>query len=142
MDQGILDLLSKERVCALSVCMPDRSCHTAAMHYSHIPDPLTIYIQTENTSKKMQGLKNGQPIAASIVVGFNEQEMKTLQIDGTVRLIADTSSLPAIHQIHYSKHPHAEQYKNDPGTVFLAFTPTWYRYTDYKTQPPTFIENK
>ncbi|KKU74417.1 MAG: hypothetical protein UX99_C0015G0022 [Candidatus Amesbacteria bacterium GW2011_GWB1_47_26] len=139
MDQRVLDLLAKERVSLLAVCLPDGTCHSAAMHFSHISDPPTIYIQTENTSKKMQGLKNGQPIAASVVVGFNEQEMKTLQMDGQIQLVTDVSKLPAIHQIHYAKHPHAEKYKNDPGTVFLAFTPTWYRYTDYKTDPATYV---
>ncbi|KKU29320.1 MAG: hypothetical protein UX80_C0005G0014 [Candidatus Amesbacteria bacterium GW2011_GWA2_47_11b] len=141
MDQKILDFLAKEKVSALSVCMPDGTCHNAAMHYSHIAEPLTIYIQTENTSKKMAGLKDGQPVAASVVVGFNEQEMKTLQMDGQIQLIADASKLPDIHKIRYAKHPSAEQYKSDPATVFLAFTPTWYRYTDYKTAPPTFIES-
>ena len=141
MDQKILDFLSKEKVSALSVCMPDGTCHVAAMHFSHISEPFTIYIQTENTSKKMQGLKDGRSAAASIVVGFNEQEMKTLQLDGTIQLVVDQAKLPDIHKIHYAKHPQAEQYKNDPGTVFLALTPIWYRYTDYKTIPPTFIES-
>ena len=139
MDQKVVDFLAKERVSLLAVCLPDGTCHGAAMHFSHIPDPLTIYVQTENTSKKMQGLKNGQPIAASVVVGFNEAEMETLQMDGQIQLIADVSQLPDIHKIHYAKHPHAEQYKNDPDTVFLAFTPTWYRYTDYKTDPATYV---
>lgn len=142
MDQRILDLLSKEKVSALSVCLPDGTCHAAAMHFSHIPKPLTIYIQTENTSRKMQGIKSGQPVAASVVVGFSEEEMKTLQMDGQIQLITDAAKLPDIHKIHYAKHPQAEQYKSDPGTVFLAFTPTWYRYTDYKTEPPTFLTSQ
>src|SRR3989339_584081 len=111
MDQRVLDLLAKERVSLLAVCLPDGTCHSAAMPSSHISDPPTIYIQTENTSKKMQGLKNGQPIAASVVVGFNEQEMKTLQMDGQIQLVTDVSKLPAIHQIHYAKH-HAAYAKN------------------------------
>jgi len=121
MDQKILDFLAKEKVSALSVCMPDGTCHNAAMHYSHIAEPLTIYIQTENTSKKMAGLKDGQPVAASVVVGFNEQEMKTLQMDGQIR-ISTRSVTPSI-LLPSSTNPTLPPYfwpSLPPGTVTLT----------------------
>lgn len=140
-EQKVVDFLTSERVCVLAVMLPDGSPHVAAMHYSHTPEPLVIYIQTENTSRKCQGLLSGQAVAASVVVGFNEQEMVTLQMDGQICLVTDQSKLPDIHQVHYAKHPQAKQYKSDPTTVFLAFTPSRWRLTDYKVQPPVIIEN-
>ena len=125
MDQRALDLLTKERVCALSVSLSDGGCHGAAMHFSHQVEPLTIYIQTKNTSIKCRKL----PTQASVVVGFSEETMQTLQMDGEIQL---ASNLEDIYKIHYVKNPTAEQYKNDPTTVFLAFTPAWWRYSDYK----------
>lgn len=138
----MLDFLAKERVCALVVTLPDGTPHAAAMHYSHAADPLIIYTQTENTSRKCQGLLAGQPVTASVVVGFSEQDWLTLQMDGQISLILDQERLPAIHQLHYAKHPQAEQYKSDPVTVFLEFTPTWWRFTDFKTTPPTIITSQ
>ncbi|MEK7503997.1 MAG: hypothetical protein AAB550_00640 [Patescibacteria group bacterium] len=133
MDQKAINLLKSERVCALSVCLPDGGCHNAAMHFSLNENPLTIYIQTENTSIKCQKL----PTRASIVIGFSEETMQTLQLDGEIKKIE--GDLTEIHKIHYVKNPTAEQYKNDPGTVFLTFTPTWWRYSDYKNE--IFLEN-
>lgn len=133
MDKRALDLLKNERVCALSVCLPNGSCHGAAMHFSHQVDPLTVYIQTESTSIKCKKL----PTKASVVVGFSEETMQTLQMDGDIRQITD---LADVYKIHYAKHPGAEKYKIDPTTVFLAFTPTWWRYSDYKNN--LFLEDK
>ena len=133
MDQRALDLLARERVCALSVCLPDGGCHGAAMHFSHQVEPLTIYIQTTSTSIKCRKL----PTIASVVVGFSEETMQTLQMDGDIRQITD---LDEVYKIHYAKHPGAEKYKSDPTTVFLAFTPIWWRYSDYKKE--IFLENK
>lgn len=138
MNQEALDLLTNERVSALSVCLQDGSCHTSTMHFSFQEDPLTVFFQTENTSIKFKKL----PTKASVVVGFNEETMQTLQIDGDIQQVSDKSKLEDIHKIHYAKNPAAEQYKNDPGTVFLAFTPAWWRYSDYKAEPHVFIENK
>lgn len=138
MNQEAIDLLTNERVSALSVCLQDGSCHNSAMHFSFQKDPTTIYFQTENTSIKFKKL----PTKASIVVGFNEEIMRTLQMDGQLQQITDKSKLEDVYKIHYAKNPAAEQYKNDSGTVFLAFTPTWWRYSDYSTTPSTFIENK
>ncbi|TSC88112.1 MAG: hypothetical protein G01um101416_135 [Microgenomates group bacterium Gr01-1014_16] len=135
MNQKILDFIAKERVCVLSICRPEGTCDAAAMHFSHSSDPFVIYIQTENTSRKCRNL----PASASIVIGFNEENMTTLQLEGQIKIISDPSQLPAIHQIHYTKHPHAEQYKSDPATIFMVFTPSWVRYTDYKTHPPTIL---
>ena len=132
MNQEVLDFLNKNRVCALAVCLPNGSCHNATMHYSHQADPLIIYIQTENTSLKCNSLISGQSTKASIVIGFDEQTMQTLQIYGDIKIVSDKDSLTKIYDLHYTKHPHAEQYKNDPATVFLAFTLAWWRYSDYK----------
>lgn len=134
MDSRALELLVREKVCVLSVCMPDGGCHGATMHFSHLVDPLIIYIQTESTSVKCRKL----PTKASVVVGVSEETMQTLQMDGGIAQISDDLAL--IHKVHYAKHPGAEKYKNDPTTVFLAFTPSWWRYSDYKKE--IFLENK
>lgn len=141
MDQKVLDFLAKEKVCVLSVCMPDGSCHSAAMHFSHQNEPLSVFIGTEKTTKKVQGLLNSEPVKASVVVGFDDAAMITVQMDGAVKM-ATSVELENIHKVHYTKHPGAEKYANSPDTCFLIFTPSWWRYSDYKTTPPTFIENK
>ena len=141
MEQKILDFLTKHRVCSLTTLLSDGSPHAAALHYSHRDNPLTLYFSTENTSRKCQDLLNGKTGKATVAIGFSEEEWVTFQMDGDIRM-ATKEELPEIQKVHYTKHPDAAKYKDDPATVFLIFTPTWWRYTDYKTKPPTIVSSE
>ncbi len=141
MNTQALDLLERHQVCSLTVLLPNGSPHAAAVHFSHVADPLTLYFSTDRTSKKCQGLLNGQSAKSSIVVGFSEEEWKTLQMDGEVKAILDKDELKKVQIVHYAKHPDAEKYKNDPDTLFLSFTPGWWRYSDLKIHPPAIISS-
>src|SRR3989338_4346938 len=127
MEQKTLEFLAKHRVCSITTILPDGSPHAAALHYSHIEAPLTLYFSTENTSKKCQGLLNGEVVKGSVVVGFSEEEWVTLQMDGNIQAIADKAKLEEVYKVHYLKHPNSEKYKDAPATIFLSFTPTWWR---------------
>ncbi len=134
----ILDFLAKERVCALSVALIDGTPHTAAMHYSHQINPVKLFFQTGKDSVKMQSfLKDSSK--ASIVVGFSEKDLLTLQMRGGAKIVSTPKELEEIYKIHYKKHPFAEKYKG-PETVFIEFVPTWWRYTDFNTEPETIFE--
>ena len=137
MDKKILDFLTKHRVSSLTTMLPDGTPHAAALHYSHNEEPIEIYFSTENTSRKCKGLLKGETVKASVVVGFSEEEWVTLQMDGDVTAITDKDELEKVYKIHYPKHPNSEKYKDDPATIFLKFTPAWWRYTDYNTNPLT-----
>lgn len=136
MEKKILDFLEKQRVCSLTTLLEDRSPHAAALHYSHKDESLEIYISTENNSRKCEALLDGRFGRAAFVIGFSEVELVTLQMDGDVRIVTDKKELEEIHKVHYKKHPDSEKWKDDPATVFLVFTPTWWRYTEYK---PKFV---
>lgn len=140
MDKQVLDFLSLHRVSSLSVMLPSGYPHAAALHYSHSESPLKLFFSTENTSYKCQGLLDGEKVKASVVIGFSEEEWKTIQMDGEVRIISDKSELASVQERHYAKHPNSAKFKDDPATVFLEFVPSWTRYTDYNTDPVTIIE--
>lgn len=139
MEKIILEYLAREKVGALTVLLPDGTVHGAAMHFSHSSSPLELYFSTENTSKKTQGLVSGGKTKASVVLGFSEKEWITLQMDGEVEAILDKAELSGVQIKHYAKHPTSAKYKDDPATIFLKFTPTWWRYTDFNTNPVTIL---
>ena len=139
MDKKVLDFLATHRVCSLTTLLNDGSPHAAALHYSNKKEPLELYFSTENTGLKTQALLNGKATKASVVIGFSEKEWITLQMDGEVKAIFDSGELKTVHSVHYAKIPDAEQYKNEPATIFLKFIPKWWRYTDYNTDPPSII---
>lgn len=142
MDNKLIKFLVNHRVCSLTTLLPDSTPHAAALHFSHSDNPLTLYFSTENTSRKTRGLLNGETVKGAVVVGFSEDEWTTFQMDGDVKAITDKTELEKIHKIHYAKHPNSEKYKDDPATIFLAFTPTWWRYSDYNTDPMTILSSE
>ncbi|PIR45313.1 MAG: hypothetical protein COV10_00295 [Candidatus Vogelbacteria bacterium CG10_big_fil_rev_8_21_14_0_10_51_16] len=139
MNPTIKAFLDKERVCVLAVPLADGSPHAAAMHYSNTYQPLKLYFQTGKESLKCRALRAGDMARASVVVGFNETEMLTLQMRGMLREVTAQGELEALWRVHYRKQPQAEQYKG-PDSAFLEFTPAWWRYTDFTTDPETMIQ--
>ncbi len=138
MTQEIEDFLTTSRIGVLAVLLKDGSPHAATVHYSHQNKPLTLYVSTRGNSRKCEALSDNNSIKAAFVIGFSEDDMLTLQMDGDVRK-ATSEELEAIYTLHYKKHPHAEQYKDKPETTFLIFTPTWWRFSDYSGTTPRFV---
>lgn len=130
MDKRILDFLEKERVCVLATTLSDGSPHTTALHFSIQTDPFCFYFSVDSTSRKYQGLLEADTVKGSITVGFSEVDWITLQMDGVVEKIG-TEDLTSVQKIHYAKNPGSEKHKGIPTTVFIKFTPTWYRYSDF-----------
>lgn len=135
MDDRISHYLTSQKVCSLSNLLPDGSVHGAALHFSHSEEPLQLYFSVENSSRKCAGLLNGESVQAAVVVGFSEEEWLSLQLDGELQAVSDSEQLAKIQEIHYSKHPNSAKYKDEPETLFLLFTPKWWRYTDFKSDP-------
>lgn len=142
MDTRLLDFLNSHRVCVITTLLEDGSPHSAAMHYSHSIDPLVIYISTDQGSRKMQALDAQTKGSSSMVIGISEDEWISLQMSGTVHVVVDEEELAKAKEAHYPKHPNSQKYEDDPGTVFLAFTPTWWRYTDFNVKPPLKLSSE
>lgn len=141
-DQTILHFLETKKIAVLTTLLEDSTPHSATLHYSHTSDPLKLYFSTKNTSRKCQNLLNGQVGKSSLVIGFSEEEWITLQMEGTIQIVTNKNELDKISPLHYSRHPNSAKFKDDPATVFLAFTPNWWRYTDFNTRPSTVISSE
>ena len=142
MDAKVIQFLEKNRVCSLSTQLSDNSPHGAAMHYSIQQNPLLLYFSADRTNKKMAKVLKDNVSKASVVVGFSEEEWVTLQMDGRLTLVACNDEVNKIKKVHYLKNPTSQEFENDPGTIFLIFKPSWWRYTDYNTDPPKILKGK
>jgi general stress protein 26 len=138
MNELILQFLQNERIGVISVLLKNEIIHSATVHFSHQNN--RFFIGTSNDTLKAQPFLKDERGNGSLVIGFSEKEMITLQMHGIIHLVSDRGELEKIYKVHYHEHPKAEQYKNDPTTVFLEFIPTWSRYTDFNTDPETIIE--
>ncbi len=133
MNQEILNYAKVQRVCTLSLEMMDGSPHAATVHFAHQDNPFMFFFETDKTSRKSEALFGKEEVRASIVIGSNESDMKTFQMDGVARLIKDTEG-DLYEKIYHEKFPEKKAKSQGPNYVKFVFTPTWWRWTDW-TKP-------
>jgi general stress protein 26 len=133
MPKEILEYLKMQRVGVLAVEMLDGSPHAATVHFAHTEEPLVFWFETYREYRKAEPLFGRDKTRASFVVGTNESDMKTFQLDGVAELIKPNER-EIINSVYLSKFPEKmEKAEKDPKVVFFKFTPTWWRFTDWKT---------
>lgn len=133
MNENILNYIKSQRIAVLGVQKLDNAPHSATIHFGHVEDPLSFIILTARDSKKCESLIANGKCKASLVLGTSEEEMKTLQIEGDLEFTEDSSLMDA----YFAKFPEKwDKYSPGGHDAFLLFTPTWWKYTDYKNPDP------
>lgn len=130
MDPKILTYLESQRIGVLAVEMMDGSPHAATVHYAHNENPLVFYFETYKEYRKAEALVGRDKSRASFVVGCNEDNMKTLQLDGFVELVK-SDEMGVFDEVYLGKFPNKKEKAKANKFVFFKFTPTWWRFTDW-----------
>ncbi len=130
MQKEIIDFINSQRICVLAFEMMDGSPHASTVHFAFDDASSTFFFETYNTYRKGEVLQNKKTIRASVVVGFDESNMKTLQLDGEARLITSEEK-EFYDKIYFGKFPNKKEKSVDPKFLFFSFVPTWWRYTDW-----------
>jgi len=131
MDKDILEYLKSQNVCVVAVEMPDGSPHGATVHFAHAEDPFTLLFLTSSTYRKSEALKAKESVRATVVIGSNEGDMKTFQLDGVASLLPKGD---ALEETYFMKFPEKREKYEGSHDIFFTFTPTWWRFSDW-TQP-------
>lgn len=130
MHPSIFTYLTTQRIGVLAVEMLDGSPHAATVHFAHTDDPFLFYFETNRTYRKAEPLLANGNTRASFVVGQSEEDLKTLQLDGELRLVRDDER-EAFDAIYLAKFENKHAKAGDPNFLPLVFTPTWWRWTDW-----------
>ena len=133
MDAEILDYINSQRIGVLAVEMLDGSPHAATVHFANINKPLMFFFETDRDYRKSQPLFGRVDSRASLVIGFDESNAKTLQLDGSVRLI-NNSEKDLFQKTYLTKFPEKQKKAAESNAVFFVFIPKWWRFTDW-TKP-------
>lgn len=133
MDPKIVEYLEKERMCVLATVLANGTPHAAAMHFVYQNEAL--FFSTHFGNRKLEGLNAGRS-QASVCVGFSETDWATLQMDGQIEKTDPVFAKSLV----LSKYPESEKHMDDQ-TVFLKFTPSWWRFMDYKVNPPLTLSS-
>jgi len=128
----LLAYLKTQHVGVLAVEMLDGSPHAATVHFAHTEDPFVFYFETYREYRKAEPLFAREITRASFVVGSDESNMKTLQLDGAVQLLK-SDERTVYDSVYLGKFPEKKKKAEDPKFVFFKFTPTWWRFTDWTT---------
>ena len=134
MTPEILNYIQSQRVGVLAVEMMDGSPHAATVHIANTENPLVFYFETNREYRKCEPLFGREITRASLVIGSNETDMKTLQMDGNVRLLKTDEEKKAFQEIYLEKFPNKKAKAANPNVVPFVFIPTWWRFTDW-TRP-------
>lgn len=133
MNETIFKYISEQNIGVLAVQMLDDSPHAATVHFAQIQDTSnanlpSILIMTDRSYKKCQPIIANGKTRASFVIGTDESEMKTVQMDGDVQFAQESAAKTP----YFTKFPEKEKFYKADSSVFLIFTPSWWRYTNFK----------
>ncbi|OGE86022.1 MAG: hypothetical protein A3J48_03245 [Candidatus Doudnabacteria bacterium RIFCSPHIGHO2_02_FULL_46_11] len=131
MNQQILDFIKNERVGVLAVEMLDGSPHAATVHIANTENPLQFFFETYKDYRKSESLFGRDKSRASLVVGCNEQNRQTVQLDGEVRLLKNDEEKKLFEEVYLGKFPEKLEKSKDPKVVFFTFIPNWWRFTGW-----------
>ncbi len=132
MNKDILNYIKSQRVGVLAVEMLDGSPHGATVHFANTENPLQFFFETYREYRKAEALFGRDVSRATFVIGSDERDMRTLQIDGEIRLIT-AEEKQIINDVYLAKFPNKKEKANEPRVVFFTFIPKWWRFTDWTT---------
>ncbi len=138
----IIEYLLSQRLGVLAVEMLDGSPHGATVHFVYSPQTETFFFETYRDYRKAEPLFARESTRASFVVGQDESNMKTLQLDGVVRLITEPLEKEVFEKVYFGVFPNKKiKYENDPNFVIFSFTPNWWRFTDWTNTQGKEVES-
>ncbi len=124
----IVSYIQGNRVCVLAVQMPDGTPHAATVHFAYDAERNLFVFETYREYRKMEAFAKDGTARASLVIGSNEGDMRTLQIDGTAHMLSDTDEAVALYMKTF---PEKQGKYDEHKLVFFACAPTWWRFTDW-----------
>lgn len=130
MNEEILKFIESKRLAVLAVAMDDGSPHGAIMHFAYRGDTGDFVFLTDKNYMKSRPLMAKESTKATAVIGFDENEMKTLQLDGKAALSEKKSD----KEVYFKKFPDKCAKFDGPNDIIFTFTPTWWRYTEWSSE--------
>ena len=138
MNKEVVTFLRTQRVGVLAVLMPNGKPHAASLHFAHCEGPFVFFFETQKSYQKAEPLLAQEKTNASFVVGVDDSNMKTVQLDGTISIITDEEK-ELFESTYYTKFPEKMQSKGDAGALFFKFVPDFWKFTDWTRPEGKFV---
>lgn len=100
-----------------------------------VTDALELVFDTLGTTRKATNLRADSRIA--LVIGWDDG--KTVQYEG----VADEPAgdeLQRVKAAYFARFPDGVERERWDGIAYFRVRPTWLRFSDFTTEPPTIVE--
>ena len=102
-----------------------------------VNDELEVFFDTLSTSRKYANLRRDP--RAALVLGWDLEEGCTLQLEGVVDEPSG-AELARLKQLYFAAFPDGVERQAWPDIAYLRVRPTFIRFSDFRTTPPTIVE--
>lgn len=134
--ERIYNFIKNEKYAVISSVNEAGQPESALVAFSETEN-LEIIIATGDTTRKVQNILLNPDV--SIVIGWDEEELTTVQYEGTARVMP-MEVAGEYANIHYEKQPGSRAHKDKPGECLIVVAPVWARFTDYGNHPEEIFE--
>ena len=129
MHPDALAFIETQRISVFAIEMMDGTPHASTLHFAHSGDAPTFIFLTERGYRKAEPLLGRETCRGSLVLGFQEGKMQTLQVDGVAQILDESDE--ELKNAYFVKFPDKQEKFDAADDFFFKFTPTWWRFTDY-----------
>lgn len=138
--QRVQQFLQTERICVLSVLLPNNSVHSAPLVYWYDVPSGRVYMSTDKNSEKMSWRREGKAgTQASLVIGGQEGLPLLVQMRGLLEAV-DARQVPVRVKQAYVEITGESGDPSNATNTFIMFTPTWFRYSDWENDLTTQVK--
>ena len=133
----LLSFMKTQRHGAIASAGPDGAPQAAVVGIV-VTDDFDVFFDTLDSTRKAANLRALERVAF-VVGGFEADATRTVQLEG----VADE---PGGVELDDLKHLYFQRFIDGPtrqawkGLIYVRVRPTWLRYCDYRTDPPTIVE--
>jgi general stress protein 26 len=133
----IVDVLGDTDYAVIATNTPGTAPESALIAISFLADLSIIFGSLEGARKNANIARDPR---VSLVIGWDSEKKRSLQIEGQARLITDTAERRMLVDVHCSAHEHSRLFCDDPAERYFLVTPTWIRYVDGSVAPEEYWE--
>lgn len=132
----ILDFIKSKKYAVISSVNQAGQPESALVAFSETNN-YELIIMTSETSRKVQNIVLNPNV--SIVVGFDSDELTSIQLEGVARVLS-LESAQDYTDIYYAKQPGSKKHRDLEGECVVVINLLWARYTNYSATPTEMFE--
>ena len=138
MDRHDLLRYLRSRTLAVEATVSPAGLPQAAVVGYVVSDRLELFFDTVQDSRKAQNLRHS-PGVACVIGGTADGERWTIQYEGIADLPAGPE-LERLKALYFERFPDGIERQSWPGLIYVRVRPTWIRWSDFRSPPPTVVE--